>query len=414
VLADRLRARIAADGPMPFEEYMAACLYDPDGGFFTSGPLRSVKEGDFLTSPEVSPWFGRTFAKSVESQVTSRKSQDPFLVVDVGAGSGSLLKPMMETLASPSGKGGGGAAGVGEVEFFASPSGGGAERSEAEGVKPPSRARPNPPPGPDGPDSPLMWEQFEFRAVEASPAAREALRDLLGDAHVHETIDDLPEHFDGVVIANELLDNFSVALAVRRRDGWEERWVGVTDAGFELVTAEARPEVVAWCNAYAGTVPEGGMVEVQLAATEWVGAILDRLDHGALVVIDYGGTAEELEPRRTQGTLRTYQRHHLGPHPLLEPGATDVTADVNYTALMAAAKAAGASVELHRQDDFLEDLGLRETVRELRRQELELARGDDAMARLMVRSEATDADTLLHPRGLGDFRAMVATREREN
>ena len=145
--------------------------------------------------------------------------------------------------------------------------------------------------------------------------------------------------------------------------------MGVTDAGFELVTAEARPEVVAWCNAYAGTVPEGGMVEVQLAATEWVGAILDRLDHGALVVIDYGGTAEELEPRGTQGTLRTYQRHHLGPDPLLEPGAvTDVTADVNYTALMAAAKAAGASVELHRQDDFLEDLGLRETVRELRRQ----------------------------------------------
>ena len=47
-------------------------------------------------------------------------------------------------------------------------------------------------------------------------------------------------------------------------------------------------------------------------------------------------------------------------------------------------------------------------VRDLRRQELELAKGDDAMARLKVRSELTDADTLLHPRGLGDFRMMVA------
>lgn len=156
------------------------------------------------------------------------------------------------------------------------------------------------------------------------------------------------------------------------------------------------------------------MVEVQLAATQWVGEILDRIEYGALVVIDYGGTAEELEPRRTQGTLRTYQRHHLGPDPLTEPGATDVTVDVNFTALMAAAEGAGATVELHRQDDFLADLGLRDTVRELRRQELELAKGDDAMARLKVRSEATDADTLLHPRGLGDFRAMVATRKRDN
>ncbi len=65
-------------------------------------------------------------------------------------------------------------------------------------------------------------------------------------------------------------------------------------------------------------------------------------------------------------------------------------------------------MELHRQDDFLAELGLREVVKGLRHRELELARGDDAMARLKVRSEATDAATLLHPRGLGDFRAMVA------
>jgi SAM-dependent MidA family methyltransferase len=63
-------------------------------------------------------------------------------------------------------------------------------------------------------------------------------------------------------------------------------------------------------------------------------------------------------------------------------------------------------VELHRQDDFLADLGLPATVKELRHRELELARGDDA--RLKVRSEVNDADTLLHPRGLGDFRVMVA------
>jgi SAM-dependent MidA family methyltransferase len=150
------------------------------------------------------------------------------------------------------------------------------------------------------------------------------------------------------------------------------------------------------------------MVEVQLAAGRWIDSALSVLDSGVVVVVDYGGTAAELEPRRTQGTLRTYRAHHLGPDPLLEPGATDITADVNFTALAAAAEAAGAIVELHRQDDFLAEWGLRDRLSELRAAELELARGDDAIARLQVRSQVTDAETLLHPRGLGDFRVMVA------
>ncbi|MDH3731696.1 MAG: SAM-dependent methyltransferase, partial [Acidimicrobiia bacterium] len=132
------------------------------------------------------------------------------------------------------------------------------------------------------------------------------------------------------------------------------------------------------------------------------------LSAGSLLVIDYGGTAEELVPRRTQGTLRTYRAHHLGPDPLLEPGATDVTADVNFSALHGAAEAAGARVDILRQDDFLAGVGLRDHISELRRRELELARAGDEMERLRVRSQRTDAETLLHPRGLGDFRVMVA------
>ena len=49
---------------------MAACLYDPEGGFFATGPLRSTKDGDFLTSPEVSPWFGRMLARFVAAEQT--------------------------------------------------------------------------------------------------------------------------------------------------------------------------------------------------------------------------------------------------------------------------------------------------------------------------------------------------------
>jgi SAM-dependent MidA family methyltransferase len=107
------------------------------------------------------------------------------------------------------------------------------------------------------------------------------------------------------------------------------------------------------------------------------------------------------------GTLRTYRAHHLGPDPLIEPGATDVTADVNFTALLAAAARLGCRAELARQDDFLSGLGLRQVLSDLRVEELALARDGDPLARLQVRSRRADAETLLHPRGLGDFRVLT-------
>lgn len=349
----RLNRQIQASGPLPFETFMEACLYDGEDGFFATGPLRSVQAGDFLTSPEVSPWFGRTLGRFAAAE-RARIDDDsaPFVVADVGAGSGSLLDPLVAEMCG----------------------------------------------------DPEVW------AIDASPAARAALAAHKG-WNVGADLDDLPDGITGIVVANELLDNFPVALAVRTDIGWEERWVGASGGELELVARPARPAVAAWADAYGGKVATRGMVEVQPAAGEWLVRALAHLVCGTVVVIDYGGTAEELEPRRSRGTLRTYRAHHLGPDPLSAPGETDVTVDVNFTALEAAALDAGAAVEIHRQDDFLAKWGLRDEVSGMRFQELELARGDDAMARLRVRSERTAAETVLHPRGLGDFRVLIARKE---
>ncbi len=348
-LKERLLGRIAAGGSLPFEGFMTACLYDPDFGYFATGPLRSEKAGDFLTSPEVSPLFGEALARYVAAEQARLGDPSGFAVVEIGAGSGSLLRPLLAAL-------------------------------------------------PDG---------VEAYAVDVSPAARERLGDVVAPARVVASLGDLPGRLTGVVIANEVADNLPCALAVRTGAGWEERWVGATAGELELVAAPARPEVAAWADAYAGRVPDGGLVEVQLAAADWLREAGALVTAGSLLVIDYGGTAEELEPRRTQGTLRTYRAHHIGPDPLTEPGATDVTADVNFTALVGVAREAGWQTELSRQDDFLAGLGLRDRLTELRHRELDLARSGDALERLQVRSRRTDAETLLHPRGLGDFRVLT-------
>lgn len=338
----RLIQTIRASGPIPFDVFMEEALYGP-GGFFSGDVLRSVKGGDFLTSPEVSPLFGATLGEFVRRE--RERIGQPFRVVEVGAGSGSLLAPLMEAGA------------------------------------------------------------FEAWAVEVSPPARHALGELLPPDRV---VDDLAAIGRGVVIANELLDNLPMVIAVRRGDGWTEQLVANSGDELEVIEAPARSEVVEWADRFSGPVGEGGLVEVQLQAAEWIRQVLGRLETGALVVIDYGATAEELESRRVTGTLRTYRSHHLGPDPLYAPGETDITADVNFTALQAVAADAGATVEFHRQDDFLADLGLRDVMSELRQEELALARTGDELARLQVRSRRTDAEALVNPRGLGDFRVLVA------
>lgn len=337
---DILRARIAADGPIPFETFMDIALYG-EGGFFNSGPLRSSATGDFLTSPEVSPWFGRTIGRYLAARGTGT-------LVEVGAGSGSLLTPLLEELP------------VSDV-----------------------------------------W------AVDASPMARSSLQNLLPSGRVVESLDLVPAPFSGAIVANELIDNLPVALAIKTEEGWCEHYVGSREDEFVTVVVPVRPAVAVWAEAFGGEVAVDGIVEVQLGAAEWLHQAIDRLDSGLILLVDYGGTVEELEPRRSHGTLRTYRGHHLGPDPLLEPGETDITVDVNFTALLAVAAERGHRAELHRQDDFLVSAGLRQVVSDLRQRELDLARAGDTMQQLAIKSERLDVETLLHPRGLGDFRVLI-------
>ena len=266
---------------------------------------------------------------------------EPFLLVEVGAGTGSLLAPLLQQV------------------------------------------------------------DVDAVAVEVSPGARNEL------AAIVEVSTELPERMRGVLLANELLDNFPMALAQRVDGTWRERWVGSDGSGgLEFVDADVRRPVEEWLDAYAGPVADGGWVEVQLAARAWLEDAIDRMEAGAILVFDYGDLADNLLGRRSDGTLRTYRAHHLGPHPLEEPGATDITADVNFSALV---DLSPGETTLHRQDDFLAGLGLRDLLSDIRRLELDAARDGDASRRVQLRSEALEIETLLHPRGLGDFRVLEIT-----
>jgi SAM-dependent MidA family methyltransferase len=346
-MLEEIRHRLESDTPLFFDEFMSLALYGPEG-YFTTGGLRSVQAGDFLTSPEVSHHFGRTLAEFIRREQHRLGEPAGFRLVEAGAGSGSLLGPLLEEIVMPA------------------------------------------------------W------AVEVSPAAQTRLGRIPG-VEMAGSLEQVPIA-PGVVLANELLDNLPLAIAVKSSSGWDEQVVVGQGEGLGIELVPARAAVAAWAAEFGGKRQPGDLVEVQIEAGEWLTQALAVTSAGTVVVIDYGGTIDELEPRRQTGTLRTYRAHHLGPDPLLQPGETDITADVNFTALVTAAEEAGAEVGLSRQDDFLAGLGLREKLSGLRRRELELARAGDELERLRVRSEKTGIETLLHPRGLGDFRVLVARK----
>jgi SAM-dependent MidA family methyltransferase len=222
--------------------------------------------------------------------------------------------------------------------------------------------------------------------VEASPRLREAQRARLGDAVAawHEGVASLPPG-PVLLLANEFLDALPVRQFVRRGAAWRERWVA--DGAFlELPPGEDAPPL-------PPEAPEGAVLEVNEAARALAAALGARLaaQGGAALILDYGpaegGFGDSLQAVRA----------HARADPLAEPGSADLTAHVDFAALAAAARAAGAAVHGPLpQGVFLQRLGLAS-----RAAMLAAARPAQAAAQLSA------AHRLMAPEGMGRlFKAL--------
>ena len=60
-LPEVIRDRIGDEGPIPFATYAALALYHPDLGYYARADQRSGRAGDFYTSVDLGPAFGRLF-----------------------------------------------------------------------------------------------------------------------------------------------------------------------------------------------------------------------------------------------------------------------------------------------------------------------------------------------------------------
>jgi SAM-dependent MidA family methyltransferase len=197
-----------------------------------------------------------------------------------------------------------------------------------------------------------LFERTRVHLVESSAAARAAQATTLGPLAVRlaSSSDSLPERFDGVLVANELLDALPVHQVVMH--GTELREVYVIAGTDGLATVEGPPSTPALAEYFSDlgvTLEDGWRVEVNLAARGWIADVASRLQRGFVIVIDYGYHAQQLySATRADGTLTTFRRHVMtsaedvrGPAWLAAAGEQDMTTHVDFTTLQRAAEHAG-------------------------------------------------------------------------
>ena len=143
----------------------------------------------------------------------------------------------------------------------------------------------------------------------------------------------LPEHFSGVVFSNEFFDALPVDAAIGVGGEYRERRVAWSGGRFLWETGgPVGPAVADYLARYSAPADDGQVVEVNLAAIEWLDRIGECMESGGILTIDYGYRKAELV-RFPAGTLMSYRRHTAAEDVLAEPGERDITAHVNFTAL---------------------------------------------------------------------------------
>jgi SAM-dependent MidA family methyltransferase len=319
---------------VPFDRFMADALYGPTG-FYTSGG-RAGRRGDFITSPEVGPLFGAVVARFVRDEWTRLGRPEGFMLVDAGAGPGAMARGVLAA------------------------------------------------------DADLL-ESIRYVAVDVSAAQR-----AMHPAGVESRAELPAGPFDGVIVANELLDNVPFRLAVHD-GGWREAYVvRLADGRLAETLSSPFDPVPAILPGHAEL---GARAPLQDSARAWIDDARARLRRGTLLVIDYmSPTTAALAGRPWREWLRTYRGHQLGDHYLAAPGTQDITSEVAVDQLP-------VPDTIRTQSQWLQLHGILELVDEGKRYWEQHAALPD-LAAMRMRSRVGEAEALLDPSGLGAFTVL--------
>jgi SAM-dependent MidA family methyltransferase len=151
-----------------------------------------------------------------------------------------------------------------------------------------------------------------------------------------ETFDGQETRMEGCYLSNELIDSFPVHRVTVHHRALKEIFVTYENDQFvECLQDLSDPRISDYFRRMGVALEEGQKAEVNLEALHWTETIARRLTRGFVITIDYGYLAEELyASRRREGTLLCYFQHRVSENPYERLGKQDMTAHVNFTALI--------------------------------------------------------------------------------
>jgi SAM-dependent MidA family methyltransferase len=301
-------------GVMDFERYMELALYTPGLGYYSAGLSKFGAEGDFVTAPEISPFFSRCVARCCAPVLANLGDGS---VLELGAGTGVMAADVLSELAQ------------------------------------------------------LDQLPARYLILETSAELRERQRITLAErvpdliAKV-DWIDHPPaSDFQGVIVANEVLD----ALPVRRFR-WENNLIWEMKVSWHDGRFNWQPCKLEKSRLYDAVeeilqqhhLESGYTSEININLEPWLATVTEPLKKGLVLFIDYGySRAEYYHPQRTTGTLSCHYRHRVHDNPFILPGIQDITAHVDFSAVADAAHGLGLELSgFTNQAQFLFDAGLLE------------------------------------------------------
>ena len=353
-LADKILAEIKlSEGRIAFSRYMEMALYEPGLGYYSAGSHKLGAAGDFITAPEISPLFSQTLARAIQPVLINLPEKR---ILEVGAGSGIMAAEILMQLANDD----------------------------------------------------ALPDYYEI--LEVSADLRERQRATLSEhvpalTHKVRWLDQMPDNFSAVVLANELLDAMPVQRFCIQDKQVRELFVTEFNGKFDWqlgdpVHNRLTKRVQQINIAINEPLPEFYISEILFTAEDWVTSVGQQLNSGLILLIDYGQQQSVYyHPQRMTGTLQCHYRHQVHNDPFVYPGLQDITAHVDFTAIADAALAAGLNVcGYTTQAHFLLGSGLTDLVQV----------SDDPVIQL---NQANEIKKLTLPQEMGEtFKVMGLTK----
>jgi len=349
-LSGKIHGAIEVEGFIPFSRFMEMALYEPGLGYYSAGLHKLGRTGDFVTAPELGSVFAACFARQVEEVAANLGAFD---ILELGAGTGKLAADLLEHL-------------------------------------------------------PAAMQPRRYYILERSADLQAVQQHLIAGRvpqwqnRVKWLRQPPAEPWDGILLANEVIDALAVERFRLSADGVEQVGVGTRNGGLEWRFRPAPAALDQRVNSLRLEVDPPYISEVNLHLADWLLSVVKSLRRGVALLVDYGyPRAEYYLPERRDGTLICHYRHRAHDDVFFWPGLQDITAFVDFTAVAEAADACGLDVAgYNSQAMFLLACGFDDIISQ------RMAKSSDSGIQITA-----EARQLTMPGQMGErFQVMALTR----